>query len=259
MRLSEFRLVCRRRNTNCHTHRPQSCESCSIFLIRREFVSANGLTHLDPLGDPVASESDKNNQPDDSAAGTPSFCITSRIRCISRAARHVGCVNTNQSTTEVCAECNTCNTTEEADDKDVNALHPRNIHCLLEHANRERDSGDPADEADNGEYCEDGEDNSGSPQMSDEVIYRCADGEDAVENSSQPNEELGEGSCSQKVCPREYKAHDKDEYKENDCVGVEGEIILVAIDSSTDQGMIFRVSVERDTADSNEAQEGRNE
>lgn len=124
------------------------------------------------------------------------------------------------------------------------AVVTRNIHCCLERDHCKGNAWNPADEADNGEDCKDCEHDSSAPEMLVKVVDRGSNCQCDVQNPSDPDELLGEVLCGQKVCPGEDEADGEDECEQDDCVGVEREIVLGIIDASAAETVVFRVLVE---------------
>lgn len=99
-------------------------------------------------------------------------------------------------------------------------LHSGNIHGLLQHDDCEWNARDPTDEAYDGEHGKNGENNTGTPQTSVEVVGSGSDGQYAVEDSSNPDKLFSEGTRSEEVGPRKGEGDTQDEGEENDGVGV---------------------------------------
>ena len=80
--------------------------------------------------------------------------------------------------------------------------------------------------------------------MAVEIVDACPDTENDVQDPRDPNELLGESSCGGEVGPRDDKCDDKDENKEDDGVGVEGEGVWSVIDASTIEAFVGSVALE---------------
>jgi hypothetical protein len=89
------------------------------------------------------------------------------------------------------------------------AMMTRDIHCSLQHDNREGYAWNPADEAENSEGRENGEDYSGTPQMFVEIVNRRSNSQANVQNPSDPDKLLGEVLRKEEVCPGEDESDGK--------------------------------------------------
>ena len=138
---------------------------------------------LDPLADPVAGESDEDNQTDDlcGRACVPSVGRARRIPPPAAATRSaiVGLildVDRYQRDGEPGPE-NQCHETADGADKKNVTETLGNVHCRLQHHHTERDAWYPADEANDSENTKQGENDGGGVIMLGEIIDGRADPE----------------------------------------------------------------------------------
>lgn len=77
----------------------------------------------------------------------------------------------------------------------------RHVNGGLEHNHTEWNPRNPADETNHGKYTKQKEHNTSAPLLSVKVVDGCADGEDAVEYTGNPDELLRKVTRAEKVRP----------------------------------------------------------
>jgi hypothetical protein len=133
------------------------------------------------------------------------------------------------------------------------------INGRLEHQDRERDAGDPCVEAESHEQTKYEEDNAGRPVMLVEVEDGGPEGEADVQDACDPDECLGEDTGEPYVGIAQDNGNDQNEYEENDCVRIEGEVVLIVIDAAAGSVAIGCVTLESDAGDDGVAGEEENQ
>jgi hypothetical protein len=142
---------------------------------------------LDPLGNPVGGESDEDEQANDSTLTTASHAlVTGRV-----APWFVFDIDRYQRDREPRAEGCCEQTTEERNEVDV-AIGLGDVDRRLQHQNREWDSRDPGNEADDCEDAEDEEHYATTPVFPGKHVDGSDETGDDVENARDPDELFGE-------------------------------------------------------------------
>lgn len=135
----------------------------------------------------------------------------------------------------------------------MDSRHSGDIHCLLQHDDSKWDARNPADEADDGKDGEKGKDNASTPKAAVQIVDCCSNCKYAIQYPGNPHELFGEGSSGEEISPGKGECDTDDESEEDDCVGVEGEVVGGIVDAAAVEAMISRVAVERQSADCDKA------
>lgn len=106
------------------------------------------------------------------------------------------------------------------------------IHARLEHQHTEGNTRYPAHEAYYTEDREENKDDGGRVELFDEVEDGGADTECNVQDACDPYELFCKSARHCKVKPRKSEGDAEDEYKEDDRVRVEGEVVRAAVDAA---------------------------
>lgn len=176
------------------------------------------------LRKPVHGESDKHNETNDLAvAAAPSAIVTSGV-----VAWMVVHVDGYERDGKPGAECHCKQSSNQRNDIDMAVLF-RDIDGCLQHQNAEGNAWDPADKADHIEDAEQQEDNTARPVATRKHIESCDKSKDDVEDTGDPNELLREGARSPHVGVTKDGGHSKYKCKQDDCVGVQTEVISTTI------------------------------
>lgn len=207
---------------------------------------------LDPFRDPVAGESDEDEETDNSRTGAAAAASWVRASTAVAVGRLKCNVDRHQCDGEPCGERDCHNTAKEADQENM-ARMTCNIHRRLEHHNCERDARDPADEAEYSKDRKDSEDDPCAPQVFIEVIDSRSNCQADVQYPRDPDELLCEVLRSEEVCPGEGECDCQNECEQDDRVCVEREVVLSIVNSSSAEAVVFRILVEGIARDTDEA------
>lgn len=85
------------------------------------------------------------------------------------------------------------------------------VNGSLQHQCAERDSWNPADEADESEHAKNQEDDTASILVFHEIVDTSTEGKDDVQDACDPDKEFCEVSSAQEVGPREYQGNAENE------------------------------------------------
>ena len=133
------------------------------------------------------------------------------------------------------------------------------IHTSLQHDDRKWYPGNPAHEAYDGKDCKERKDDTSSPEMFVQVVYRRSDCEGNVQYTCNPDELLRKCSCSQEICPGKDQRDTEDESEQDESIGVEREVVASVVDATTTEAFVLAVFLDRDSRDGYEAEENENE
>jgi hypothetical protein len=122
-----------------------------------------------------------------------------------------------------------------------------NINGGSEHESRKGDSRNPGPEAERHEQTKDQEHYSSRPVFAIQVKDGRSNCETHIENTSDPDELLGEESRKPDICEGEDKCDGEDKHEENDGTRVERKVVAIAIDSIASVALVSRVSLKNET------------
>ena len=77
--------------------------------------------------------------------------------------------------------------------------------------------------------------------MLDEIVDRCPNGEDNIQDAGYPDELLCECARGEKIGPGDNKSNNEHKDEEDKCVGVEGESVAGVIDATAGEGLVVTV------------------
>ncbi len=156
---------------------------------------------LQPLCDPVARESDEDNQADHFRRRTIATPRIARARRVGpTAGRFISDVDTDKSDGEPSAKGDRNDAANGGYEENVPKA-TSDVHGLLEHNDGEGDTGDPGDKADDAEYAEDGKDNSSGVVLLNAIVDSCAQRKNDIEDASDPDELFCKIACGEEVEP----------------------------------------------------------
>lgn len=133
------------------------------------------------------------------------------------------------------------------------AVFLAHVNGVLKHQCRERDPLYPSPEAECEEDAKDEEHDTRTPVVPPEIEDGSADSPTDVQDTSHPNELLGEHTREHNISKTEDYSDDEDEDEEDYCVGVERKGIRRIVNATALDASRLRISMERDPGDSNEA------
>jgi hypothetical protein len=125
-----------------------------------------------------------------------------------------------------------------------------------EHQCGERNPGNPGVKAESEEQSEDEEDDTRDILLLVEVEDGGTDSEDDVENTSDPDEDLGKGAGEKQVEEREDEGDSENDAEKNEGVRVETEVVLATVDGAAIVALRFGVAVDGVARKASEAEEG---
>lgn len=135
----------------------------------------------------------------------------------------------------------------------------RHVNGGLKHYHAKWNAWNPADETNYGKDAKQKEHDSSAPLFSVKVVNGCADGEDAVEDPSDPDELLCKVTCAEKVCPRQDERDTKHKNEENQSVCVESKVVAATVDAAPIEASSTGIFVYRDARDSDVAEKDGDE
>ena len=136
---------------------------------------------LDDLGDPVCSKGNEDDKSNNFA-----FTASSSIDTASFASRLIFSVNSHECDGEPSPKSSCCKSSDQRDNEDM-VVFLGHIDNCLEYKDRERNSGDPANKANDVEYPKDQIDDRSAVVTSNKVNNSGSDTEDNLKDCRDPN------------------------------------------------------------------------